>query len=130
MRLLWLGSILALTLACGSDIADFEALAPDQDSPLEQALRSNTAWPYETVGTLDIVEVVFGDESELPTDAFGSLLTEGDDEWGVPVDLGAEVIRSSGVDIDSGEKVRVWLGAPHDPHGAGESYPVARLERL
>ncbi len=131
LRMRSIGLVLCLfaSLGCGASSTDGAGSGEDRLSPLEVGLRGNSEWPYEAVGVLDIVEAVYGDESEHPTAAFGSLLSEGDDEWGVPIEIGPGVVAKAGINIDSGSPVRVWLGAPKNDYG-DETYPIARIEPL
>ena len=101
----------------------------DKMSELETALKDNTAWPYEAVGVLDIVEAGFDGDSEYAIWGIGSLLTEDDDEWGITITLKEGVAEEAQVDIDSGEEVRVWLDRPVTDYGV-TSYPVVRMEKL
>ena len=101
----------------------------DVKSALESALETNETWPYEAVGILEIVEAGFDDNSEYAAWAVGSLLTDDDDEWGIMIEIGEGVAQKARIDIDSGQKVRVWLGRPENKYG-DTSYPVVRMQRL
>ena len=113
--------------ACGG--TDKPGEFGDKMSALETALQDNTSWPYEAVGVLDIVEAGFDGTSEYAEWGVGSLITEDDDEWGISVTLRQGVAARAEVDIDSGEKVRVWLEAPVDEFGY-TTYPISRMEKL
>ena len=97
-------------------------------SPLEARLLANTAWPYEVVGVLDIVEAGFED-SEYADWAVGSLVTDETDEFGVQINIGRGVAAHGKINIDSGERVKVWLEAPIPEYGV-QTYPVSRIEKL
>ena len=120
MNRLALTSILLSLVACGGDM-DSETGGGN----LEIALVANETWPYETVGILDIVEAGYGD-SDSPEWAVGSLVTH-DDEYGVLISIEGAVIARAGIDIDSGEPVRVWLEAPKKEYGV-DSYTVSRIQ--
>ena len=112
--------------ACGGGATDDYG---DITSALETALAENQDWPYEAVGVLDIVEAGGFDESGYVEWAVGTLLTEDDDEWGVMIEIKDGIAQRARIDIDSGENVRVWLGAPSREYGV-LSYPVVRMEKL
>ena len=113
-------SILMGLVACGGDMDS----ATDAGN-LEIALAANETWPYETVGVLDIVEAGYGD-SDSPEWAVGSLVTH-DDEYGVMISIEGPVIARAGINIDSGEPVRVWLEAPTNEYGV-DTYAVSRIQ--
>ena len=107
--------------ACGGNDAG-------SGNSLEAMLASNTQWPYELVGTLDIVEAGDFDESDYPAWAVGSIVTDSD-EWGVLINIGPGVIRKAKVNIDSGKKVRVWLDKPRRENG-DMFYPISKIQAL
>ena len=112
-------------VACGGDDAGSGSSAGNS---LEATLAGNTQWPYELVGTLDIVEAGDFDESDYPAWAVGSVVTD-TDEWGVLINIGPGVIRKAKVNIDSGKKVRVWLEKPRKENG-DLFYPVSKIQAL
>ena len=118
---------IAMLAACGG--SDDSVDIGDIKSSLEAELESNTDWPYETVGVLDIIEAGFDGNSEYAQWGVGSLLTDDDDEWGVPITLEEGVAARARVDIDSGQEVRVWLEPAREEHGF-TSYPVVKMEKL
>ena len=121
MNRLALVSILTGLVACNGDTSsEFTG-----GGNLEIALAANETWPYETVGILDIVEAGYGD-SDAPAWAVGSLITD-DDEYGVSISIDGAVIARAGVNIDSGEPVRVWLEAPTNEYGV-DTYAVSRIQ--
>ena len=95
---------------------------------LEAILATNTAWPYELVGTLDIVEAGGYGETDYPSWAVGSVFTR-EDEWGVSISIGEGVVSRAKIDIDSGKEVRLWLEAPKQEYGV-LTYPVSKIEAL
>ena len=95
---------------------------------LEIRLAKNSEWPYEMIGVLDIVEAGGWDDSDFPSWAVGNIITD-EDEWGVMIEIGDGVVRKAGINIDSGEKVRVWLEKPHKNYDV-LTYPVSRIEAL
>lgn len=118
-------AFLAIAACGGGDPSDIES----GQAALERALNENTTWPYEVVGTLDIVEAGYADtETEYVEWAVGSLLID-DDEFGIQINIGDGVATRAGINIDSGEKVKVWLEAPTLAYGTA-SYPVSRIEKL
>ena len=120
-------AILMFIAACGG--GDKPGEFGDRKSALESALESNTSWPYEAVGVLDIVEAGFDGTSEYAEWGVGSLLTDDDDEWGISITLRQGVAEQARIDIDSGEPVRVWLEAPVEEYGY-TTYPISRMEKL
>ena len=125
MRKIFCSLALALLLgACGAG----EGISDDYGGNLEILLAKNTEWPYEMVGILDIVEAGGYDDSDYPTWAVGNIITD-DDEWGVMIEIGDGIVRQAEINIDSGEKVRVWLEKPHKKYDV-LTYPVSRIEAL
>ncbi|MDJ0916711.1 MAG: hypothetical protein QNJ05_03040 [Woeseiaceae bacterium] len=124
VRLLILGCLLASLAACGGDGG---GPSPSADGNLATTLSTNDTWPYEAEGVLDIVEAGFDGTSDAPQWAVGMLL-EGGDEFGVLVEIDGGVIARAGVNIDSGEPVRVWLESPTDVSGE-PMYPVSKMEK-
>lgn len=118
--------VLAMLLlaACGGG-ESYDAPAPDS---LEAILQSNTAWPYEAVGVLDIVEAGF-EESDYAQWAVGFLITDPSDEFGIMIEITDGVAERARVDIDSGERVRVWLEEPKTEYGE-LTYPITKIEKL
>lgn len=110
-----------LALAACDGVTDSET----GGSSIETALVANDTWPYETVGTLEIVDVGYGD-SDVPEWAVGLLVSE-EDEFGVVIKIDGAVIADAGIDIDSGEQVRVWLESPTDEHG-DKIYAVSKIQ--
>lgn len=124
MRQVLILAALALVLAaCGGDGTD-----TDDGGNLQVLLAKNSEWPYELVGVLDIVEAGGYDESDYPNWAVGNVITD-DDEWGVMIEIGDGVVSRAGINIDSGEKVRLWLEKPHKNYDV-LTYPVSRIETL
>lgn len=115
--------VLALTACGGGDPDD----APEPGS-LEAVLQSNSTWPYEATGVLDIVEAGFED-SEYAHWAVGFLLTDPGDEFGIMIEITDGVAERAKIDIDSGKTVRVWLEKPKTEYGE-LTYPVSRIESL
>ena len=122
---LTLGSMLAVLISCGGEGS---GNGDASTSSLEKTLSANTTWPHEIVGVLDIVEAGGYDDSEYPAWAVGSLITA-DDEYGVSISIGESVVSRAGINIDSGEEVRVWLEAPKKEFGV-ETFPVSRIQSL
>ncbi len=126
MKQVLLASVLVLVAACGA--GDVEEASV---SGLAETLESNTSWPFEVVGVLQIEDAGGYGDSEYPDWAVGSLITEDTDEYGIPISIGEAVVSRAGIDIDSGEKVRVWLDPRgDDDFGGAYFYPVTRIERL
>ncbi|MDJ0759363.1 MAG: hypothetical protein QNJ19_08185 [Woeseiaceae bacterium] len=123
-RLLILGCLLGALAACGGGGES----SPSTASDLAATLAANESWPYEAEGVLDIVEAGFDGTSVAPQWAVGMLL-EGGDEFGVLIEIDGGVIARAGINIDSGEPVRVWLESPKDVSGE-PMYPVSRMETL
>lgn len=121
--ILFLG--LSLT-ACGGNDAGTEGTVGGDT--LEATLASNTQWPYELVGILDIVEAGDYDGSDYPDWAVGSVITD-TDEWGVLINIGAGVVSKAKINIDSRKKVRVWLEKPREKDG-DLFYPVSKIQAL
>ena len=111
---------LVLVSSCGSG----DPSANGSDS-LESIMASNSQWPFAVVGTLDIVEAGGYGDSEYPEWAVGSLITS-DDPEGIAIEIGSGVVASSGIDIDSGKSVRVWLDQPNKQYGI-LSYPITKM---
>ncbi len=124
VRFLILGCLLAALAACGGDGG---GSSPAAKGGLATTLKTNDDWPYEAQGVLDIVEAGFDGTSDAPQWAVGMLL-EGGDEFGVLIEIDGGVIARAGIDIDSGEPVRVWLESPKDVSGE-PMYPVSRMEK-
>ena len=112
--------ILILISGCGS----CDSSAPVSSS-LESILASNSQWPFEVLGILDIVEAGGYGVFEYPDWAVGSLNTS-DDPEGILIDIGSGVVASSSNDIDSGESMRVWLEQPTKQYGM-LSYPITKM---
>ena len=123
MRILVLTVMLFSLISCGGGTQSETV----RTGSLETVLEANDSWPYEVVGILDIVEAGF-DDSDMPSWAVGSVVTD-DDEFGVLIKIDGTVIARAGINIDSGEKIRVWLEAPKDEYGV-TTYPVSKLEEL
>ena len=121
-KLVLYGTVLLLLVGCGGQDSGNGASV----SSLEETLSANTAWPQEVVGVLDIVEAGGYGDSEYPSWAVGSLLTDDDDE-GISISIGEGVVSRAKIDIDSGKTVRVWLQAPKLEYGI-EFYPVSRIQ--
>jgi hypothetical protein len=117
------GSVLLLLVACGGQDSGNSGASV---SRLEETLSANTVWPHEVVGILDIVEAGGYDNSEYPSWAVGSLLTNDDDE-GLSISIGEGVVSHAKIDIGSGKKVRVWLNAPKLEYGI-ETFPISRIQ--
>ena len=111
---------LVLVSGCGSS----DPSASKSDS-LESILASNSQWPFAVVGILDIVEAGGYGDSEYPEWAVGSLITS-DDPEGIAIEIGSGVVASSGIDIDSGKSVRVWLEQPNKQYGI-LSFPITKM---
>ena len=122
-RLLILACLLGGLVACGGGGESM----PSADSSLAASLATNETWPYEAEGVLDIVEAGFDGTSDEPQWAVGMLL-EGGDEFGVLIEIDGGVIARAGINIDSGEAVRVWLESPKDVSGE-PMYPVSKMEK-
>ena len=118
-------SIIFALMACGDGDPGLDSMT---DSSLEATLKGNTQWPYELVGTLDIVEAGDYDDSNYPAWAVGSIITDAD-EWGVLINIGDGVVRKARINIDSGEKVRVWLEKPQMEDDE-LFYPVSKIQAL
>ena len=95
---------------------------------LEKALLENSSWPAERVGVLDIVEAGGYGDSEYPSWAVGMLVTH-DDDIGISIKIGEGVVSKARIDVDSGNEVRVWLGAPVKEYGVF-MFPITRIESL
>ena len=111
-----------LLAACSDSTQD----APEV-SGLEREMLTVTTWPHEVSGILEIVEAGGYDEADYPNWAVGALVTASD-EYGVSIDIGSGVVARAGIDIDSGEVVKVWLGQPKKEYGV-LTYPVEKIER-
>lgn len=114
--------LLASVFACSPDSGDIEATNV-------KALKENTEWPYEMIGVLEIVDAGgYQGESDYPTWAVGMLNTGNPDDE-IAIDIQGDVAEKAGVNIDSGEKVKVWLNPPPpEPEYAG--YQVIKIESL
>ena len=124
-QVLMLAAIALVLVACGGG---GESTDSDHGGNLQILLAKNTEWPYEMVGVLDIVEAGGYDESDYPNWAVGNVITD-DDEWGVMIEIGDGVVSRARINIDSGEKVRLWLEKPHKNYDVW-TYPVSRIEPL
>ena len=81
---------------------------PRELSKTEKILCSNESWPYELIGTFDIVEAGgYDDENEYPTWAIGNLEIEEDDL--VSIIIEGDVVLKAKIDIDSGDKYKVLV---------------------
>lgn len=116
-------SLALASVACGDNGAESTVSI---GSNLEAKLAGNTQWPYELVGTLDIVEAGDFDNSDYPDWAVGSIVTE-TDEWGVLIEIRAGVVSKARINIDSGDKVRAWLDKPRIENG-DLFYPIVKIE--
>ncbi|MDJ0708976.1 MAG: hypothetical protein QNJ14_01245 [Woeseiaceae bacterium] len=96
---------------------------------LEAKLLSNTAWPYEAEGVLDIVEAGGFDDAGFADWGVGFLITDPADEFGVMIEINAGVAKRARFDIDSGRKVRVWLEQPKTDYDV-LTYPISKIEAL
>ena len=123
-RLLILGCLLGALAACGGG----GDASPSTESDFAARLAANETWPYEAEGVLDIVEAGFDGTSDAPQWAVGMLL-QGGNEFGVLIEIEGSVIARAGIDIDSGEPVRVWLESPKDVSGE-PMYRVSRMEKM
>ena len=125
MRIPTLALALLCISACGGDGSTGMDRVSDL-TPLEATLQANSDWPYETVGVLDIVEAGYDGSSDEPQWAVGMLLAGGE-EFGPLIEIDGKVISRAGINIDSGEEVRVWLEAPKDNYGL-PTYPISKIE--
>ncbi len=116
------GTVLLLLVGCGGQDSGNDASV----SSLEETLSANTVWPQEVVGVLDIVEAGGYGDSEYPSWAVGSLLTDDDDE-GISISIGEGVVSRARIDIDSGKQVKVWLEAPKSEYGT-KTFPISRIQ--
>jgi len=96
-----------------------------QPQSLESILKSNTVWPHKVRGILDIVEAGGYQDSEYPTWAVGSLVTN-KDELGVSIEVNGNSLKDAMIDIDSGKEVTVWLAVPQAQYGV-LTYPVVKI---
>lgn len=118
-------ALLMLLVACGD--TDRDSVGPTV-SGLEAVLSTNSEWPYETIGILDIVEAGGYEDSEYPSWAVGFLLeSEKDEGIGVSISIGEGVVSRAKINIDSGMKVKVWLEAPTTQWGV-DRYPISRIQ--
>ena len=122
-HVLILAAVALVLAACGGG-----SDGTDDGGNLQVLLAKNTEWPYELIGVLDIVEAGGYDESDYPNWAVGNVITD-DDEWGVMIEIGDGVVSRARINIDSGEKVRLWLEKPHKNYDV-LTYPVSRIEAL
>ena len=120
-RTLILGCLVSVLVACGGGGGGSSSPA---ESDFAATLAANNTWPYEAEGVLD---AGFDGTSDAPQWAVGSLLVGGD-EFGVLIEIDGAVIARAGINIDSGEPVRVWLESPKDISGE-PMYPVSKLQK-
>lgn len=121
MRNILLALLISLCVFACSEGGD----GPSSQSALEAKLAANTDWPYEVVGTLDIIEAGGYENSEYPSWAVGSIVTAADPD-GAMIEIGEGVVARARINIDSGNPVRVWLGKPKKEYGM-LVYPVKRI---
>lgn len=125
MRLSILIAAAAMLVAAGCSEAP--AGTSSSEVTLENELKQNTSWPYQVVGVLDIVDAGFDPDTGRVSWAAGAIVTENDPD-GVLIMIEEGAVRD-GIDIDSGKKVRAWLGEPNHEYGA-PTYTVSRVESL
>lgn len=115
-----------LILAILSTSCSDSSHTPSESSVLEQKLNSNSEWPFEVSGVLDIIEAGGYDESEYPAWAIGEFVQEGDD-FGVLVHIKDNVAAAAKLNVDPAKAVTVWLGSPEKEHGI-LTYPVEKMD--
>ena len=121
-----IGVLTILLLAgCSDSGSDYGA---DSPSPLEIKLESNTTWPYEVEGVLDIVEAGGYGDSDYPMWAVGNLVTP-DSGYGLAKNIGEGVASEGSINIDSGKKIKVWLSQPKIQFGV-KTYPIIKMRSL
>lgn len=125
MRLSILIAAAAMLVAAGCSEAP--AGTSSSEVTLENELKQNTSWPYQVVGASDIVDAGFDPDTGRVSWAAGAIVTENDPD-GVLIMIEEGAVRD-GIDIDSGKKVRAWLGEPNHEYGA-PTYAVSRVESL
>ena len=105
--------------------------SPDvyKESVIEQKLKNNTEWPYLIVGALDIAYAGdYDGSSDYPAFAMGQIDT-GNDVDDISFNVDHDVLKQAGIDIDSGEVLKIWLaGSPKYENGIN-IYQVVKLER-
>ncbi len=91
----------------------------------ESGLASNTAWPYEVVGEVDIVDAGFGD-SDYANWAVGSVVVNG--EY-ISIDFETSVLEAAGIDseFNFSNPATLNLGAPKKEYGE-LTYPVVEIK--
>ena len=125
MNKLFLALAFLFLAACGG--GDYDE-APEPGS-LEAKLQSNSTWPYQAVGALEIIEAGGFDDAGYADWAVGFLLSDPADEFGILIEIKSGVAARAKFDIDSGRKVRVWLEEPKTEYGE-LTYPISKIEKL
>lgn len=95
---------------------------------LETVLAANTTWPYEIEGVLDIVEAGGFEESEYPHLAIGFLLASGAGD-GLLIEIGEGIAKEGRINVDSGNRIKVWLSKPKMLHGV-KTYPIVKMRNI
>ena len=112
--------VLFLVVACGNPNE------PDGDKNTSSAgsVASNTSWPYEVTGSVDIVDAGVAD-SDYASWAVG-IVTVGGEE--LLVEFETSVLEQANIDLDFqfSEPTTLLLGKPNDKHGE-LSYPVKEI---
>lgn len=111
--------LLALSIgliACNSDTSQ---------SSSADSLSTNTTWPYEIIGSVDIHDAGFSD-SQYADWAIGSIVS-GDDDILIMFDN--RVLRAAGIgsEFNFSDPTTLLLGAPTDEYGES-SYPVEAVQ--
>ena len=100
------------------------------DNAIEKNLKKNKEWPYLIIGVLDIAHTGdYDDDSEYPSMAMGQIDT-GNKVDDISIEINGAILKEAEIDIDSGEKLKIWLnGSPRHEYDI-DIYKVVKLEKL
>jgi len=100
-----------------------------KENIIEKNLTNNTKWPYLIVGVLDIAYAGdYDGSSDYPSFAMGQIDT-GNKVDDISFNVDHDVLQQAGIDIDSGEVLKIWLAGPPKYENGINVYQVAKLER-
>jgi len=119
MKLVLITIALLFLSACGGESSS------EANQSLGSTLRANDSWPQEIVGVLDIVEAGYHD-SDYPEWALGAITTANDAD-GLSIEITDGLLGVSGVNIDDGKTVKVWVDKPHEKYGV-YTFPVSKIK--
>ncbi len=100
------------------------------DNTIEKNLKNNTTWPHLIVGVLDIAHAEgYDDDSGYPSVAAGQIDT-GNQLDDISIEITGDVLKAAGIDIDSGEKLKIWVTGPPRHEYDIDIYKVVKLEKF